>query len=93
MLPTLAPEQCAPGSALDLVASLLDKSLLRRIDQDDGEPRLGMLETIREFALERLAASGEEEQARRRHAAFFLALAERSEPEFYGPEQAAPSHC
>ena len=47
-----------------------------------------MLETIREFALDRLAASGEEEQTRRRHADFFLALAERSEPEFYGPEQA-----
>ena len=89
LLPTLAPEQCAPGSALDLVASLLDKSLLRRIDQDGGEPRFGMLETIREFALERLAASGEEDRVRRRHAACFLALAERTEPAFYGPEQAA----
>ena len=47
-----------------------------------------MLETIREFALDRLTASGEEEQTRRRHAEYFLALAERSEPGFYGPGQA-----
>ena len=48
---------------LDLVASLVDKSLLRRLDGDGGEPRFGMLATIREFGLERLAAAGE---ARRR---------------------------
>ena len=73
---------------LDIIASLLDKSLLCRIDHNDGEPRFGMLETIREFALDRLTASGEEEQTRRRHAEYFLALAERSEPGFYGPGQA-----
>ena len=86
-------ERDDPRSALDIVASLLDKSILRRIDQVDGEPRLGMLETIREFALDRLAASGEEEQARRRHVDFFLGLAERSEPQFYGPEQSVALAC
>ena len=43
-----------------------------------GEPRFGMLETIREYALEQLAASGEEEAIRRRHAAWCLALAEEA---------------
>jgi excisionase family DNA binding protein len=75
-------------SVIDIIASLLDKSLLRRIDHSDSEPRFGMLDTIREFALDRLAASGEEEQTRRRHADYFLAVAERSEPGFYGPGQA-----
>jgi excisionase family DNA binding protein len=82
-------ESCDTSAMLNLVASLLDKSLLRRTDQDGGEPRFGLLETIREFAREQLAASGEDEQVRRRHAVFFLALAERTEPAFYGPDQAA----
>jgi len=48
-----------------------------------------MLETIREYALARLAASGEEEATRRRHAGFFVALAEEAEPELAGAEQVA----
>jgi predicted ATPase/tRNA A-37 threonylcarbamoyl transferase component Bud32 len=61
---------------LDCMASMVDKSLLRQIDQADGEPRFVMLETIREYALEKIAASGEELQTRRAHAAFCLVLAE-----------------
>jgi non-specific serine/threonine protein kinase len=71
-------------STLDLVASLVDKSLLRRADGADGEPRFEMLETVREFGLERLAASGEEAAARRGHAGELLALARRAEPALYG---------
>ncbi len=50
------------------VAALVDKSLLRRIGMPDGETRFGLLETIRKYALERLMASEEAEQLRRRHA-------------------------
>lgn len=58
---------------------LLDKSLLWRTERVDGEPRIGMLETVREYALERLEASGEAADTRRRHAAFYLAAVERAE--------------
>lgn len=59
----------------DGVASLVDKSLLRQIEEA-GEPRYVMLETVREFGLERLAAAGELETTRNRHLDFLLGLAE-----------------
>jgi predicted ATPase/DNA-binding CsgD family transcriptional regulator/DNA-binding XRE family transcriptional regulator len=61
---------------LDGVASLLDKSLLQQEVGPGGEPRFTMLETLREFALEQLAASGEDASVRQRHAAWYLALVE-----------------
>jgi predicted ATPase/DNA-binding XRE family transcriptional regulator len=60
--------------------SLVDQSLLVVAEQD-GEPRFRMLETVREYALERLAASREIDQVRRRHAEAFLRLAEEAERE------------
>ena len=69
------------------VTSLVDKSLLRQETQADGDPRLLMLETIREYALERLAASGEAETFRRRHATFFLRLSEEAEPKIRSAER------
>ena len=52
--------------------ALLDNSLLQQREGVDGEVRVTMLETIREYALEQLAASGELEQVQRRHAAYFV---------------------
>ncbi len=73
--------------AMDLVASLLDKSLLQQSDAGGDEPRLLMLETIREYALETLVDSGELEATQERHAMYYLALAEQSEPELFGHRQ------
>ena len=72
---------------LDGVASLLDKSLLHQTEQEGGEPHLTMLETVREYGLEALAANGEMEAGRRAHAAYYLAFAEEAEPQFLGPKQ------
>lgn len=77
-----------PFATLDEVESLFAKSLLRRHESDEGEPRFVMLATIREFALERLVASGEGQTLRDRHLAYFLTLAEAAEPEIWGPQQA-----
>src|SRR5437867_1071258 len=72
---------------LDGISSLIDKSLLRQTEGPDGEPRFLMLETIREYALERLAESGEVETLHGRHAQYFLRMAEAAEPELRGPQQ------
>jgi non-specific serine/threonine protein kinase len=73
---------------LDGLESLVAKSLLRRQDVGGaGGSRFTMLQTIREFALERLAAAGEGDAYRRRHAAYFAALAERAGPELRGADQ------
>ncbi|MFI5363357.1 MAG: ATP-binding protein [Elusimicrobiota bacterium] len=66
--------------------SLLDKSLLRVCDEG-GEPRFEMLETLREFALERLDERGEGDDARARHSAHFLSLAETCSSRLEGPDQ------
>ncbi len=73
---------------LDGMSRLVDKSLLRQEAEVDGEPRMLMLETIREYALERLAESGEAEAMRRQHATFFLQLAEEAYPKMLSAEQA-----
>jgi predicted ATPase/DNA-binding CsgD family transcriptional regulator len=71
------PAPCHPDT-LDVIASLVAKSLVRYESDAGDEPRFGMLETIRAFGLERLAASGEEPEVRRRHAAWCLDFAERA---------------
>lgn len=71
----------------DRLAALVDQSLLRETDQPDGEPRYTMLETIREYGLEQLEASGEGPATRRRHADYYLGLLEAAEPEFRRAEQ------
>ena len=67
------------------IAALVDTSLLRQEEGVEGEPRFRMLETVREFGLERLAASGEETTTRDRHAGFFLDLLEQRDLEDVDP--------
>jgi predicted ATPase/class 3 adenylate cyclase/Flp pilus assembly protein TadD len=73
--------------ALDSLGSLADKSLLQEVEGIHGEPRFVMLETLREFGLEQLEASGVQETIRGRHANFFLALAEGAEASLESAEQ------
>jgi predicted ATPase/class 3 adenylate cyclase/DNA-binding CsgD family transcriptional regulator len=74
-------------SVLDGVASLIDKSLLQRKEQEEQEPRFVLLETIREFAQECLRTSGEVALAQRAHVAYYLALVQTAEPKLTGVEQ------
>jgi predicted ATPase/DNA-binding SARP family transcriptional activator len=81
--PAAAEQVCAfDGSPaaefIDVIASLVDKSLVTATG--DREVRYGLLETVRAYAAERLAAAGEREAVGRAHAGYFVALAERAEP-------------
>jgi len=75
------------GAVLDGIASLVDKNMVRRIAHTSGDfrrwdasasPRFELLETVREFGLEQLAASGEEDDVRTAHAAYYVELAEHA---------------
>ena len=66
---------------LDGMSSMVDKSLLQQFEQANGEPRFLMLETIREYAREKLEASGEDAATKRAHAAYCLVLAEEAAAE------------
>jgi predicted ATPase/DNA-binding CsgD family transcriptional regulator len=81
----MIPYRPSPGMQTGL-ASLVDKSLVTPMAATDDEPRFTMLETIREFGLERLAACGEETAVRDAHAAHFLAAAYAAEAGVLGPE-------
>ena len=65
----------------------MDQNLIQQREQEDGEPRFLRLESIREFSLECLRASGEEATIRRNHLDYFLDLAEQAEPFLTGPQQ------
>src|SRR5690606_29830088 len=71
---------------LDVVAALVEKSLLKAYEAQPGEPRFAMLEMVREYATARLVEAGEAGAARRAHAAYFLALAEEAESNLTGAE-------
>jgi predicted ATPase len=73
---------------LDGMASMVDKSLMKQAEQANGESRFVMLETIREYAREKLAASGEEASTKRAHAAYCLVLAEEEAAELSSAERA-----
>jgi len=72
---------------LDVLSGLVGSSLVQRAEEAEGESRFRMLETVREYAGERLEAGGEAEEMRRRHAVYFLALTEEAEPELRGARQ------
>jgi predicted ATPase len=74
---------------LHLLGRLVEQSLVVAADTggEGNEVRYGMLEPVRQYAQELLEESGEAEETRRRHAEFFLALAEEAEPEIRGPDQ------
>jgi len=76
-----------PMDAFEGISSLLDKSLLRQEEGPNGEPRFVMLETVHEFAREKLGQSAEAEEIKRVHAQYFLTLAEEAYPELKGPDQ------
>ena len=71
---------------LDLLAQLVDRSLVA-VDREDAEARYRLLDTVRQYAREKLQDSGEETEVHGRHREWFLDLAERTEPELLGPEQ------
>jgi predicted ATPase/DNA-binding winged helix-turn-helix (wHTH) protein len=71
----------------DGLSSLVGQNLMQRVDRAEAEPRFAMLETIREYAFERLADSGEQAATRRAHAAYCLVLAEEGNPELGAPDR------
>jgi predicted ATPase/DNA-binding SARP family transcriptional activator/DNA-binding CsgD family transcriptional regulator len=75
------------GNVLDLLSGLVDKSLVVADATREGGVRYRLLEPIRQYASEKLEERGEAEAIKRRHAAFYLALAERAYPELRGPGQ------
>lgn len=87
--PDSAEEVCSlgagHGAVLDVIASLVDKSLVNATGEH--EVRYRLLETVRAYATQRLAEAGEASQVAAAHAAYFLALAERAEPELRSRDQ------
>jgi predicted ATPase len=78
---------------LDLLLGLVDKSLVVAEATGEGGVRHRMLEPVRQYAREKLEEGGEAEEVRRRHATFFLTLAEEAEPGLRGPEDREWLEC
>jgi predicted ATPase/DNA-binding CsgD family transcriptional regulator len=76
-----------PVEVLDLLSHLVDKSLVMATEQQNWQARYRLLETVRQYAREKLGESGEEPDVRRRHAEYFLELAERVEPLINGKDR------
>ncbi len=81
-----AAEGTPVGATPDLLDGLVAKSLLG-LEDADGAGRYRLLETVRQYGWERLEEAGEATAARRRHAAYYLSLAEEAEPALTGPDQ------
>jgi tetratricopeptide (TPR) repeat protein len=76
------PDGDLPFEVVDGITSLLEKSLLQRTETADGQPRVTMLETIREYALERLEQSAGADATRQRHASYFCTALHTREADF-----------
>jgi predicted ATPase/transcriptional regulator with XRE-family HTH domain len=92
---TLSAAEAVCGSSepdsedmLEPLEGLVDNNLIQRLDKHEDEPRFGMLESVREYAAQKLLESGELETLRGRHGAWCLSLAERAATELTGPSQA-----
>jgi len=88
-LDALAAVAIPAPDPLEVAAELMDVSLVTVTEGLDGEPRIGMLETIRDYALEQLTKAGELDRTRRRHAAYYAAFAETARDQLFGPGQLA----
>ena len=88
-LDALAAVAIPAADPLEVTAELMDVSLVTVTEGLDGEPRIGMLEMIREYALEQLTAAGDLDHTRRRHAAYYAAFAETACDQLFGPGQLA----
>jgi predicted ATPase/DNA-binding SARP family transcriptional activator len=85
--PTTSTPPIAPDAVIDVIASLVDKSLVVAQEDDAGDVRYRLLETVRAYCVERLEESGDRERIRTAHAAYFVTLAERAEPKLRTAEQ------
>jgi predicted ATPase/DNA-binding SARP family transcriptional activator len=88
-MPEAATQVCVtePDEVIDVIASLVDKSLVVAQEDGAGEVRYRLLETVRAYAADRLEESGERQRVRDAHAAHFAVLAERAEPELRTADQ------
>ena len=85
----LSDESIGQSEVLELLSGLVEKSLvIAELAAESGGVRYRLLDTIRQYALEKLEQSGEIEDVKRAHAEHFLALAEEAEPELIGPREA-----
>src|SRR3990172_4024738 len=82
-----AGEGIEPREVLDLLALLVDKSMVLVYEEDHGGPRYRLLETVRQYGRERLVESGEDEALGRRHRDWYLRSAEEAEPGLQEPQQ------
>lgn len=82
-----ADEASAPGATTDGLTQLVDQSLVRQVDGADGLPRFVLLESIRAYALEHLAANMEAPRIRQQHAEYFRTWVEGIAPRLFGPAQ------
>lgn len=79
-----AGDEVAEYQVLDLLSQLVDKSLVQ-VEERDGDSRYRLLETLRQYGVQKLIERGEVEPARARHADYYAAFAEGAEPHLWGP--------